>query len=267
MPAHADNVRRGSSPHTRGALRVVAAEQSALGIIPAYAGSTWSILSQAATMADHPRIRGEHVWSARHGKTREGSSPHTRGAPHEAMAEYYEGRIIPAYAGSTPGPRSDRRPFKDHPRIRGEHYGDMSAYELSSGSSPHTRGALTEFLRMLFNTRIIPAYAGSTTFAPAIPVSRRDHPRIRGEHVPPPGADKISQGSSPHTRGARGNGGASGARIGIIPAYAGSTGGPRRPARTAGDHPRIRGEHEGPWKGVHRVWGSSPHTRGARVED
>ena len=162
MPAHADNVRRGSSPHTRGALRVVAAEQSALGIIPAYAGSTWSILSQAATMADHPRIRGEHVWSARHGKTREGSSPHTRGAPHEAMAEYYEGRIIPAYAGSTPGPRSDRRPFKDHPRIRGEHYGDMSAYELSSGSSPHTRGARRRGPRRRGGGGIIPAYAGST---------------------------------------------------------------------------------------------------------
>ena len=54
---------------------------------------------------------------------------------------------------------------------------------------------------------------------------------------------------------------------GIIPAYAGSTATGPTAARTARDHPRIRGEHA-----IHRRRaacrdGSSPHTRGARVED
>ena len=51
------------------------------------------------------------------------------------------------------------------------------------------------------------------------------------------------QGSSPHTRGARG------AR--------------RRAPRLSGDHPRIRGEHPVAGVDAHVGDGSSPHTRGA----
>ena len=71
---------------------------------------------------DHPRIRGEHVggflgvgvdlWiiPAYAGSTcpifpisdrNRGSSPHTRGAPHEVCDGQECERIIPAYAGST----------------------------------------------------------------------------------------------------------------------------------------------------------------------
>ena len=53
----------------------------------------------------------------------------------------------------------------------------------------------------------------------------------------------------------------------IIPAYAGSTAGVRRSSSTATDHPRIRGEHEGLGQWSQRDTGSSPHTRGARVDD
>ena len=92
--------------------------------------------------------------------------------------------------------------------------------------------------------RIIPAYAGSTTFAPAIPVSR--------------------SGSSPHTRGALGARRPGPRPPRIIPAYAGST--VRRAYRRhpGADHPRIRGEHTR--SHAQRGWGggSSPHTRGAR---
>ena len=51
--------------------------------------------------------------------------------------------------------------------------------------------------------------------------------------------------------------------LGIIPAYAGSTGPDgRRRARTA-DHPRIRGEHDKNLLAATGGEGSSPHTRGA----
>ena len=50
----------GSSPHTRGAPVHVFDDGVCGGIIPAYAGSTEANSLDGQTMADHPRIRGEH---------------------------------------------------------------------------------------------------------------------------------------------------------------------------------------------------------------
>ena len=50
----------GSSPHTRGAPKLVAVTHRRHRIIPAYAGSTIPPRSQLMSPADHPRIRGEH---------------------------------------------------------------------------------------------------------------------------------------------------------------------------------------------------------------
>ena len=112
---------------------------------------------------DHPRIRGEHCLAG---------SAHVPG-----------NGIIPAYAGSTapdsrwpclaagssPHTRGARRSIartvgvrRDHPRIRGEHYG----FEVMENETPG----------------IIPAYAGSTNSSRFI--------------------ERFSSGSSPHTRGA-----------------------------------------------------------------
>ena len=262
------NPPRGSSPHTRGArlpsfflLSVfedhprIRGEHHALnklvsvhlGIIPAYAGSTATKLMTrmfcmgssphtrgaqrarsctSTVMTDHPRIRGEHprqpldvrrvrgIIPAYAGSTLSaleksatliGSSPHTRGA-----------RLCRCTTSSWP---------PDHPRIRGEH------------ATPTRTRQLT--------TRIIPAYAGSTSLCADI--CRRyggsspntlgaqrksrtslrragDHPLIRGEH-PHRALDRLGE-------------------VGIIPAYAGST-----------MAPSIHERHGS---------GSSPHTRGAR---
>ena len=75
------------------------------------------------------------------------------------------------------------------------------------------------------------------------PVSRWDHPRIRGEHKQVAISVNTFEGSSPHTRGA----------LGKIP----------RLSRISVDHPRIRGEHEAEFTGIGGPSGSSPHTRGA----
>ena len=50
-----------------------------------------------------------------------GSSPHTRGALLYLVGGAEDGRIIPAYAGSTVGEAIDEPIWADHPRIRGEH--------------------------------------------------------------------------------------------------------------------------------------------------
>ena len=74
---------------------------------------------------------------------------------------------------------------------------------MEQGSSPHTRGAQMRVETEDYQSRIIPAYAGSTN--PHLDVA------------------KGSGGSSPHTRGAHENLLAAAGGERIIPAYAGST--------------------------------------------
>ena len=152
-----------------------------------------------------------------------GSSPHTRGARGPDHDRDRPVGIIPAYAGSTRLARGRRSEPWDHPRIRGEHCVRESVPRTDQGSSPHTRGALGCPSLSPSDSRIIPAYAGSTILAPLMATCRRDHPRIRGEHRRGRYWPSTVSGSSPHTRGAR-------HRLGC----AGDFG---------RDHPRIRGEH------------------------
>ena len=264
-PPNGDSKKRGSSPHTRGALVTGHVLRLALRIIPAYAGSTVSVLPGPGATPDHPRIRGEHVTVFALNQVAAGSSPHTRGAPIAQAYLQCAGRIIPAYAGSTTSVTPTLIGPWDHPRIRGEHLLDGRGKPRNEGSSPHTRGALHSRARRVQEHGIIPAYAGSTSGHTCPGRDGSDHPRIRGEHGEEGANVRVVVGSSPHTRGARSVHDAGGGRPGIIPAYAGST--PCRGCRAVctGDHPRIRGEHlVDPLPSGHDG-GSSPHTRGARL--
>ena len=131
------------------------------------------------------------------------------------------------------------------------------------GSSPHTRGAHRQVGGDSHDTRIIPAYAGSTLYSHFGSKGIWDHPRIRGEH--PGHADRPAStgGSSPHTRGARFQRRKTHPCCRIIPAYAGSTHPRLAPVAGRGDHPRIRGEHPDIARRARTCPGSSPHTRGA----
>ena len=218
----------------------------------------WNVI-----LTDHPRIRGEHVPGRPRRRLAWGSSPHTRGAPDHHREPLRVRRIIPAYAGSTPPARGHPWPLADHPRIRGEHANNATLWTSSDGSSPHTRGAPRTWQGSADLKRIIPAYAGSTSPAPAGQGPAPDHPRIRGEHVHvgPPALPGV--GSSPHTRGAHPVHDPGRPADRIIPAYAGSTCVYARALVTRLDHPRIRGEHESDGGGSVLRVGSSPHTRGA----
>ena len=193
----------GSSPHTRGALRMGEERGGSDRIIPAYAGSTPNSPPKPASGPDHPRIRGEHQLSLPGSSWTAGSSPHTRGA-HDARRDHGRHlRIIPAYAGSTCPFPDALLPWTDHPRIRGEHAPSAPPRPGRCGSSPHTRGARQDCELHVEHERIIPAYAGSTRGLASVPLVRSDHPRIRGEHPPRRSAGPRRRGSSPHTRGAR----------------------------------------------------------------
>ena len=193
----------GSSPHTRGAPRLGPVVPARRGIIPAYAGSTGLCNLGPEAQPDHPRIRGEHEPPRGADVGPAGSSPHTRGALDLFKILPLDDGIIPAYAGSTPRRRIARRCVEDHPRIRGEHIDTDRPGATGAGSSPHTRGALSEVRQIAEEARIIPAYAGSTASGPGWSLRFGDHPRIRGEHAAPSESDKWDEGSSPHTRGAR----------------------------------------------------------------
>ena len=174
--------------------------------------------------------------------------------------------IIPAYAGSTRCQFRRRRRHEDHPRIRGEHKRINAETENAPGSSPHTRGARPGRRARPHFPWIIPAYAGSTCSRAVRARTERDHPRIRGEHQEALVGILGAAGSSPHTRGAPGRRLALVLRVGIIPAYAGSTRSPTTPTSPDWDHPRIRGEHRTPCRLSRLDAGSSPHTRGAQAQ-
>ena len=91
-----------------------------------------------------------------------GSSPHTRGAQRRIPLPRGLRRIIPAYAGSTGWGLRIPHIGRDHPRIRGEHWGHGGPGRGPRGSSPHTRGAHVGDQSPQLLLGIIPAYAGST---------------------------------------------------------------------------------------------------------
>ena len=154
----------GSSPHTRGALdqgargfriprdhpRIRGEHDAlgygmlvALGIIPAYAGST----SSSATTC----------------RCRQGSSPHTRGARTRRCA-----------CGTSP---------PDHPRIRGEHRVLGGLPRLASGIIPAYAGStITVMPRKPANQGSSPHTRGALEHDNLLKREPRDHPRIRGEH-------------------------------------------------------------------------------------
>ena len=111
----------GSSPRMRGARRSDKSHKPAVGIIPAYAGSTWPRCPHPRTTRDHPRVCGEHatVLSCTRGTL--GSSPRMRGARPQYHEDEDSYRIIPAYAGSTNRSHDRALASWDHPRVCGEH--------------------------------------------------------------------------------------------------------------------------------------------------
>ena len=86
------------------------------------------------------------------------------------------------------------------------------------------RGARIRKCLLLLLRRIIPAYAGSTFGDGLTGVGLWDHPRVCGEHGLGAAVGWRGGGSSPRMRGARHGHAQGGDGLGIIPAYAGSTG-------------------------------------------
>ena len=146
-----------------------------------------------------------------------------RGAPLHGPSKRLGRGIIPAYAGSTTSRWKPTPSARDHPRVCGEHLPPVACTLAKSGSSPRMRGAPHEPSTCTADAGIIPAYAGSTVFHQPGRQKSGDHPRVCGEHCISPSTTAACTGSSPRMRGAQDLAKVSRAKLGIIPAYAGST--------------------------------------------
>ena len=207
---------------------------------------------------------GEHQNASRLSHGPLGSSPHVRGARCFATVFLDGFGIIPACAGSTCPSRPSAATAGDHPRMCGEHRICCQSCKISTGSSPHVRGALVQDFLQGLSTGIIPACAGSTVSWRIRRPPCRDHPRMCGEHNRGSSFGQSHKGSSPHVRGALHDHRISILFLGIIPACAGSTPTATRPSREPRDHPRMCGEHLPDVSLAVPLPGSSPHVRGAR---
>ena len=90
---------------------------------------------------------------------------------------------------------------------------------------------------------LIPAHAGKTGVIPANTVPDWAHPRSRGENPHAREGDHQEAGSSPLTRGKRGEDRFTLAGLGLIPAHAGKTPGDVGGTQSMWAHPRSRGEN------------------------
>ena len=113
-------LRKGSSPHTRG----------------------WSCNARKGKcpFGSLPRIRGGGPSSFSSSVLPLLSSPHTRGWSQFIQLPFQLYNVFPAYAGVVPSWSPCSNPFSCLPRIRGGGPRVAHASDLSSKSSPHTRG-------------------------------------------------------------------------------------------------------------------------------
>ena len=232
------------------------------GIIPAYAGNTGFSNGAFCAITDHPRVCGEHNWFEDYHDVVKGSSPRMRGTLLQRVVLTDIKGIIPAYAGNTDDIIIPVRAIRDHPRVCGEHKITAGGASMEAGSSPRMRGTPFSGSLLIAWLGIIPAYAGNTSVLRAVSRSRRDHPRVCGEHTGGSQRMMHNPGSSPRMRGTRDTSLVQEGESGIIPAYAGNTGSMACTVGIKVDHPRVCGEHLEPSPVQNSTAGSSPRMRG-----
>ena len=256
----------GSSPLTRGKPGAGLELDLRPRLIPAHAGKTSSPPSWEPGRAAHPRSRGENFLIANVERKVDGSSPLTRGKHQTDRVRIHSRGLIPAHAGKTVAIEGGSLTYKAHPRSRGENAGVGELAERGAGSSPLTRGKRDRIGSCRYEARLIPAHAGKTLCRGWHCHGRGAHPRSRGENSPCTTSWLIRLGSSPLTRGKRGGGDPGVASGRLIPAHAGKTLCRGWHCHGRGAHPRSRGENGEAEIPEWRLDGSSPLTRGKRVE-
>ena len=236
------------------------------GLIPAHAGKTRGRWGWRPWWRAHPRSRGENRLPSCVCSRTSGSSPLTRGKPHVDHALGHGSGLIPAHAGKTTANRGEKVAGAAHPRSRGENTMRPPERSRVAGSSPLTRGKPATVIELGGNFGLIPAHAGKTSRALSALGNLGAHPRSRGENPKPPYGLVRARGSSPLTRGKRPPPSRLPSDLGLIPAHAGKTRVVGVHDAVSWAHPRSRGENSTQLR--RDIWnrGSSPLTRGKRVD-
>ncbi len=152
----------GPSPRALGSLGVTPPTSWRTRSIPACAGLTGSGGGAASSCPVHPRVRGAHDPGNRACEAGAGPSPRARGSHHEWFWAAFEFRSIPACAGLTASGPHVILNGTVHPRVRGAHRVQGSAYCSSAGPSPRARGSRPRRPCGCGVRRSIPACAGLT---------------------------------------------------------------------------------------------------------
>ena len=152
-----------------------------------------------------------------------GSSPLTRGKPGRGICPDSPPGLIPAHAGKTPDRACGAGPSWAHPRSRGENQDENIVNLSKQGSSPLTRGKLSDHAASVNRRGLIPAHAGKTRQWRARSPCQRAHPRSRGENAGGQDDSGSWSGSSPLTRGKLTTRVTHQKGPGLIPAHAGKT--------------------------------------------
>ena len=216
---------RGSSPLARGLRGPLRRLRRRRRIIPARAGFTEIDYTLPRPVGDHPRSRGVYAGVETVQPTLGGSSPLARGLRVPAESSARPDRIIPARAGFTATPPERMCTTSDHPRSRGVYGRDGLEAVFEGGSSPLARGLRSSGRGVHDSLRIIPARAGFTLHVTQRCGEGEDHPRSRGVYRRSIICAVNLRGSSPLARGLRLGEMHAAARLRIIPARAGFTGG------------------------------------------
>ena len=130
----------GSSPRGRGKLMGRIRLLTPPRLIPAWAGKTLYSPRSAAPRPAHPRVGGENTLMRAETGAEFGSSPRGRGKPHDRRVPRHCRRLIPAWAGKTPGAEHRAAGDPAHPRVGGENLDTRFASLRRYGSSPRGRG-------------------------------------------------------------------------------------------------------------------------------
>ena len=170
-------------------------------------------------------MRGENPHAVFYITSRRGTSPRARGKPVRGDCSGVGIGNIPACAGKT---------------SRG-----YLGLRTRNGTSPRARGKRARHSLGHRTHGNIPACAGKTATLVLEPDNPQEHPRVRGENFCTDNFGVQRQGTSPRARGKRLASLPCRRGKRNIPACAGKTGSPKRPATTHEEHPRVRGENPG----------------------
>ena len=236
----------GSSPRTRGTRGKDSTCLALARFIPADAGNAREGTRPGGSSAVHPRGRGERL----------GTNERCN----------HQRRFIPADAGNARHCACKYTPVPVHPRGRGERSTLSSTIDTDCGSSPRTRGTLTDKSTAKKGIRFIPADAGNAEMSFTASVTGSVHPRGRGERIGSRLIHPIKHGSSPRTRGTRSLCASDSGTGRFIPADAGNAiyGSAYKPGDSV--HPRGRGERSLADCAKSSPCGSSPRTRRTRMD-